>query len=289
MTKSGLGRGLSSLIPNKEEEAENKKTKEFKSERTEQLEVAIGQVNQNPRQPRHNFVTNDLNDLVASVKEHGILQPLVVSVRDDGQYELIAGERRLRAAKQVGLTKVPIVTRKVTDQEKLELALIENVQRQDLNALEEALAYKVLFDEFDLSHDQIAQRVGKARPTVSNAMRLLDLPDEMKEALKDGRIGKAQARTLLSEKDPEKQKELFQSVLHGGMTVREAEAKAGLGNRRANKKDKTKDPNISDLEIQMQDTLGTKVTIQEKNGRGRIIIDFYTKSDLRKLFDKIKD
>ena len=288
MTKSGLGRGLSSLIPNKDEEEINKERKKEINPK-EQLEVDIGLVNQNPRQPRQDFVSGDLNDLTASIKEHGILQPLVVSVRDDGQYELIAGERRLRAAKQVGLRKVPIVTRSVTDQEKLELALIENVQRQDLNALEEALAYKVLNEEFGLGHDQIADRVGKSRPTVSNTMRLLDLPDEIKEALKDGRIGKAHARTLLSEKDPTKQKELFQSVLRGDVTVREAEAKAGLGNQRANKKDKSKDPNISDLEIQLQEALGTKVTIQEKNGRGRIIAEFYSRAELRKIFDKMKD
>ncbi len=290
MTKSGLGRGLSSLIPNNDAgDAKAPVSKVVDQADVQDTEVLINKVHHNPRQPRQEFRKEDLADLTASIKKHGILQPLVVSVRDDDEYELIAGERRLRAAKEAGESKVPIVIRTVNDQEKLELALIENIQRADLNPLEEARAYKTLMDEFDMKQDEVAVRVGKARPTVANIIRLLDLPEEMKQALRDGKLSRTHARTLLAEKDPEKQKQLFQAVISGGITVREVESKAGASDRVSRATRRGKDPNIAAHEAKLQEKLGTKVTIQDNQGRGRIMIEFYSREDLRKLLDQIVD
>jgi len=283
-SKTGLGRGLSSLIPQKPEDetlappASGKVTDSGST-----LEVEIHKVHHNPRQQRKNFRIEELEELMASIKKHGILQPLVVSVRKDGEYELIAGERRLRSAKELAMQRVPIVTRAVNDQEKLELALIENIQREDLNAIEEALAYKSLIEEFDLTQEEVSKQVGKSRPTVANTIRLLDLPDVIQTALHDGKISRSHARTLLAEKDPTKQMKLFEAILKGGVTVREVEAKAGAKKRSADK-----DPNVADLENQLQESLGTKVTIHLKDGRGKVAIDFYSKEELRKLIDRLR-
>jgi len=275
MSKTGLGRGLSSLIPNKNEDT---KPAAQDQPRVQEPEVDINKVHYNPRQPRQEFDEQNLADLVKSITKHGILQPLVVSIRDDGQYELIAGERRLRAAKKAGEKKVPVVVRTVNDQEKLELALIENVQRADLNPLEEARAYKTLTDEFDLTQDEVAERVGKARSTVTNIIRLLDLPEEIQKALREGRLSRTHARTLLAEKDPGKQKQLFQAVLGGGVTVRETEARAIAKRHRPDK-----DPNLTALEQELQSYLGTKVVIQDNGRQGKIIIEYYSREDLKKL------
>lgn len=289
-TKTGLGRGLSSLIPDKNDKPVQAVdgSKEKVSELDSVLEVAIDQVHHNPRQPRQNFSSEDLEDLVGSIKQHGILQPLLVSVRDDGQYELIAGERRLRSAKEAGLSKVPVVARSVNDQEKLELALIENIQRQDLNALEEAVAYKSLIDEFEMTQEEVARRVGKARPTVANTVRLLDLPEEMQDALREGKLSRSHARTLLAEDDQEKQKQLFQAILGGGVTVREIEARTE-NKLRASRRRSRSAADISAAEAQLQDILGTKVNIQEKDGQGKILIDFYSREDLKKILNRFQD
>jgi len=285
---SGLGRGLSSLIPQKdEEEIISPPGGGDKNESGTVLKVEISKVHPNPKQPRREFSKEDLSDLVESIKKHGILQPLVVSSRKDGEYELIAGERRLRASKELGLEHVPIVLRSVSEQEKLELALIENIQRQDLNAVEEAMAYRALKEEFNLTQGQIAEQVGKSRPVVANTMRLLELSDEMLEALASGKISRSHARTLLSEEDEKKRQELFEKILSGGVTVREVEAKAG-NTKRASKKT-GQDPNLVALETELQETLGTKVKIQERDGRGKVVLDFYSHEDLRKLVDRFRD
>jgi len=284
MTSKGLGRGLSSLIPQKStDEVISPPVSGNVKESGAVLEVEIHKVHHNPRQPRKNFRAEELQELMASIKKHGILQPLVVSIREDGEYELIAGERRLRSATELGFQRVPVVTRSVNDQEKLELALIENIQREDLNALEEALAYRALIDEFNLTQEEVSKQVGKSRPTVANTIRLLDLPEAIQTALHEGKISRSHARTLLAEKDPDKQMKLFESILQGGVTVREVEAKAGSKKRQADK-----DPNVADLENQLQESLGTKVTIQMKDGRGKVAIEFYSKEELRKLLDRLR-
>lgn len=241
-------------------------------------------IKENSQQPRTYFDDDALSDLKASILEHGILQPLVVIESTKGKYELIAGERRLRASRALGLEKIPVVVRPHADeQKKLELALIENIQRQDLNAVEEARAYKALIEQFDLRQDDIAGRVGKARSTITNALRLLELEKDVLDALADGRISKSHARTLLAEPVPSRRRELFAEMLTGGVTVRQAEAKAGGKNRRL---EAGKDPNIAALEAELREKLGTKVVIDMQGGTGKVTVHFYSREDLKELVDK---
>lgn len=279
MTKfTGLGRGLGSLIPTMQVVASAPQG----SIRT----VALSAITENPRQPRRHFSPSELEDLMASIKEHGILQPLIVQEITRGQFELIAGERRLRACKMLGLHEVPVVMRTANDQEKLEIALIENIQRQDLGALEEARAFHALVEEFHLTQEEVAKRVGKSRPVVANTMRLLELGPEMQQALMDGKITKSHARTLLAENDLTKREHLFFQMLSGGMTVREAEVRTSnsLGRRATRNK---KSPNILAHEARLREILGTKVDIQDKNGRGKIVISYFSKEELLELLAQL--
>lgn len=283
----GLGRGLGALIPQIITPApETEAGKEAKNNlRIE--EVSPDHIVPNPHQPRKHFSPQELEDLVASVKEHGILQPLVVTDLGGGKYELIAGERRLRASKIAGLERIPVVVRGASGQQKLELALIENIQRHDLNPVEEALAYQSLVDLFGLTKEEVAKRVGKSRSQVSNTIRLLDLDQEVLDALVEKKITQSHARTLLAEPDRIRRKSLFQEMLTGSVTVRQAEAKAGNGN--VSSKSSEKDPNITALEAQLREHLETKVSISMKEGRGSITIHFYSKPDLKALIEKLTD
>lgn len=276
---SALGKGLGSLIPQKFTLTE----RIIPSARKEILEIPPNDIRENPHQPRQHFSPSDLEDLIASIKEHGILQPLVVT-RSNGEYELIAGERRLRSARALGLETVPVIVREANEQQKLELALIENIQRQDLNAVEEAIAYKALIDEFNLKQDDVAKRVGKSRSNVANIIRLLDLPSEILDALKEGRISKSHARTLLAETDSKKQHDLFEQMLNGGVTVRQVEARVtGITAKRS--VSISKDPNIAAHEKKLREILGTKVDITESNGKGKIEITFYSRPELMDLLE----
>lgn len=248
------------------------------------LDVSPSAIRENPHQPRQNFAPNELEDLMSSIKEHGILQPLLVSDLGGGQYELIAGERRLRSARALGLKTVPVVVRSADEQQKLELALIENIQREDLNAVEEAKAYRVLADDFGLTYEQIGDRVGKAGSTVSNIVRLLDLDEDMLDALVSGKLTKSHARTLLAETDYSLRRELYTKILSGGMTVREVEARAGLA---ARKTKPVKDANIAAIETELRDKLGTKVTIELNGTSGKMTIYFYSKDDLKTLVERL--
>lgn len=295
MTKpqGGLGRGLGALFPTEavqtQKSAPKKTAKtESKQELADGLEIRFVSpmdIDANPHQPRKNFKPEELENLMASIKEHGILQPLVVTEKDDGRYELIAGERRLRSSKELGLETVPVVVRgAMRDQQKLELALIENIQRQELNAVEEAEAYDALADLFSLTQAQIADRVGKSRSYVANIMRLLDLEEDMLQALIDGKISKSHARTLLGEKDLDSRRDVFKKMLSGGMTVREAEVRATKP-RSANKEGK--DQAIAALEKELRDHFGTKVSIQMKHNRGKLSVHFYSRPDLKEIIKKI--
>lgn len=248
------------------------------------LEISPDKIVANPHQPRYHFAPEELADLIASIKEHGLLQPLVVTDKGDGSYELIAGERRLRSARELGLPKVPVIVRQADEQEKLELALIENIQRADLNAIEEAKAYRSLAENFGLTQEQISKRVGKSRPQVANTLRLLELDDDILEAIIEGRITKSHARTLLAEPDHHARRDLFSQMLSGGMTVRSAEAKAGTKTRKPRA---DKDPNLAALEAQLREKLGTKVTIEMQGGVGKVSIHFYSKDDLRGLIERL--
>lgn len=305
--KGGLGRGLSSLIgpqagsvpPATAAALTPSPTTAGAPEASDTLDVSLNvhegdlkiryvspaEITENSQQPRSVFDDEALSDLQASILEHGILQPLVVVELGSGKYELIAGERRLRASRALGLEKIPVVVRPPADeQRKLELALIENIQRQDLNALEEARAYQVLIETFGLRQEDVAGRVGKSRSAIANTLRLLDLDPEMLNALAEGKISRSHARTLLAEPVPSKRRDLFEQMLSGGLTVRQAEAKAGGTKRKSVAQ--AKDPNLAALEAQLREALGTKVTIDMQGGTGKVIVHFYSREDLKELIDK---
>lgn len=273
MKSGGLGRGLGALIPQKTTEELSKEV----GERV--LEVPVDQIKPNPRQPREYFGAQGLDDLMQSIATHGILQPLVV-IRQGSGYELIAGERRFRAAKLLGLKTVPAIARTANEQQKLELALLENVQREDLNPIEEAKAYRMLAEEFGLSHDQISARVGKSRPVVSNTLRLLDLPEEMQQALARGVISYAAARALLGVA-PAEQRALFARLLTGEkISSLEIEKKIPSVRR-------SEDPNLKAIEAKLRERLGTKVVVKRQGKRGSIVIQFYSDEEFRILIDRL--
>lgn len=288
MKKStGLGKGLGSLIPDKKLEKVVSVSSNPETTSGRVLEVSVDAIVANPRQPRTYFSPSELEDLIASVKEYGIIQPLVVTQTQNG-YELIAGERRLRSAKAAGLEMVPVVVRTATEQEKLELALIENIQRHDLSAVEEARSYKALMDSFDLTQDAVAKRLGKSRSAIANTVRLLDLNEEMLQALQEGEITRSHARALLAQQDLVLRNQMFLQMLNGDMTVREAEE---LSTNKRPKKAKAKtsqDPNLAAHERSLETLFGTKVRIEEKpNGKGKIVIEYYSKDDMFTILDLI--
>jgi ParB family chromosome partitioning protein len=281
MAKSVLGRGLGSLIPQKQTITEQV----IPSARSQVLDIPVSEIRENSRQPRQFFSASELEDLIGSIKEHGIIQPLVVT-RARAGYELIAGERRLRAARTLGMKSVPVIVREAGEQEKLELALIENIQRQDLNAVEEALAYRALVDEFNLTQEDVAKRIGKSRSNVANILRLLDLESEILIALREGKISKSHGRTLLTESDPKKRMALFETMLKGGVSVREAESRVAVKSKKTSSCAQ-KDPNILAHEKRLREILGTKVEIKEKAGRGSVNISFYSREELMDLLDRL--
>lgn len=295
---SGLGRGLGALIPPKEpvsqpfdqSAAEDGQAASFEEMRpgSDILEsvhrIPVELIEPNPHQPREHFDHSALEDLVTSIKEHGILQPLVVSPLPDGRYELIAGERRLRAAKIAELSHVPAIVRSVTEQQKLELAIIENVQRQNLNPIEEARAYVRLRDEFNLTQDEIGDRVGKSRPQVGNILRLLLLEPEIQGALAQEKISASNARTLLSIPEREERLGLFQRMLEGNFTVRQAEEHIPQERRRI----KIIDPNLLDIESRLRGFFGLRVAVKrQNNGHGEVKIAFENDEDLNNIVNRV--
>jgi ParB family chromosome partitioning protein len=245
--------------------------------------IPVNAISPGANQPRKNFTTPELEDLANSIKEHGILQPLLVTERTDGGYELIAGERRWRASQMVGLATVPAVIKKLADRQKLEVALIENIQRENLTPIEEAFAYQRLMEEFSLTQEQVAAKVGKSRPAVANTIRLLSLPAEVQAALTDKRINMSQARALLSLPDQKQQLDMLSSMLGQRITVRELERTVSKQNPHKSHRD----PNLSYLEDQLRTSLGTKVAITKKGERGTIVIDFYSEEELKRLIKSI--
>lgn len=275
-----LGRGLNALISSG---SNQKNTNNDQSRQDNVWYIPVSSISPNTHQPRQYFSAPELADLAASIKEHGILQPLLVTEKNDGGYELIAGERRWRASQMVGLATVPVLIKKFADQEKLEVALIENIQRENLNPIEEAFAYQRLMDEFSLTQQEVADKVGKSRPAVANIVRLLSLPEEIKTALIDRRINMSQARALLSLEDSAKQLDMLSSMLGQRITVRELEREVG----RQNPQKSHRDPNLAYLEDQLRTALGTKVSITQKGKRGTIVIDYFSQEELGAIIKKI--
>ncbi len=288
--RPGLGRGLDALIPTHPE-------KEILSEFGGVLEVPLDLISANPHQPRKGFDETKLSELADSIKEHGIIQPLVLSAQEsaaDQKYSLIAGERRLRAAKLAGLKTVPAILREANSENHLIVALIENVQRADLNPLETATAYQSLAVEFGISHEEIGKRVGKSRTSVTNILRLLDLPDVVQQALRKNQISMGHARTLLALSTIKAQSAALQTILTQDLNVRQTEALVTKlkGNRQPKpvKKNK-KSPEVKSLEDDLQSALGTKVRLtRSSKGSGTITVHYYTDEELNSLVDRfLKD
>jgi len=286
MTKrSGLGRGLDALIPGGSPSAPSG----FVSSDGGVSQLSTESIQRNPRQPRLHFAESELQELAASIREHGIIQPLIVSKGTDGRFTLIAGERRLQAARKAGLTSVPVVIRQASDQQLLELALIENVQRADLNPLEEAEAYRNLASEFKLSHEVIAQRVGKSRVAVTNTLRLLDASAAVKQALVDGRITEGHARALLALSTSRAQEAALNTVINLDLSVRHTEAltRKLAGQKLASKRKAGPSPDVSDVEKRLQASLGTKVSLKHGRKGGSVTIYYYSDEELDGLLEKL--
>lgn len=295
----GLGRGLASLIPPKklDENTEIAKASSLVPDAKQVsfdretglgkiLEISVEAIAPNPHQPRLHFNEEKLGELSQSIQEHGILQPLIVTERD-GRYELIAGERRFQAAKLAGLKMVPVIVRKAEEQEKFELAIIENVQRHDLNPLEEARAYHRLIEEFGLSQESVAKKMGKSRSAIANVVRLLHLPVDVQRAVAEGKISEGHAKALLSIENPEKQRALFDLILKSGLTVRETELKAREVSVKPHKRLVTIDPLVREKEDRLAEIFGTKVRISRVGKGGKIVIEYYGDEDLTHLVAKL--
>lgn len=288
--KSGLGRGLGSLIPNRLSKSQIAKlpnqTNYSYPESKEMIDlIPIDKIQTNPHQPRKNFPSTGLEELVASIKEHGILQPLIVT-RTAAGYQLITGERRWRAAKMLDFKTVPAIIRTASSQKKLELSLVENLQRQDLNPIEEAQAYKQLMEEFNLIQEEIVRRVGKQRSTIANTLRLLNLPSKIQEALSSGQITAGHAKILLAIDDQGKQLAVLKQIIDQGYTTRETQAKF-VSSKLMGIKSPAIDPQLTAWEEELRQKLGTKIIIQKQGKKGRIVIEFYSLAELKGLIEKL--
>ena len=278
--KGGLGKGLNALIPGDDQPVSDGTA----------LQIPVEKIIPNPHQPRSQMDESELQDLAASIRQHGILQPLIVT-HDDGaeHYVLIAGERRLRAAQMVGLDSVPVLIREASDMQRLELALIENVQRADLGALEKAEAYRQLSDEFGLSHEEIGTQVGKSREAITNTLRLLKLPETVRAALSAGQISEGHARALLRLNTPQAQIAALQTILRFSLNVRQAEelVKKLLGEKLPVPVKKSPAAEISELEARLRQLLGTKVTLRHGKKGGTLVIHYYSDEELDALVNHI--
>ncbi len=281
--RPGLGRGLDALIP-------PGSTSFQYASKDSVLEINVNHIIPNTHQPRKEMDASELEQLAASIREHGIIQPLILMpISSDNNYELIAGERRLRAAKLAGLATVPAIIRKASEQEKLELALIENIQRTDLGPLETAEAYRQLAEDFNLSHEEISHKVGKSRVSVTNTIRLLKLPDMVRLALAQRKISEGHARALLALNSVQAQIAVLDTILKFEYSVRQTEElvrKYG-GERPARKSEPQIQPEISELEDRIRNRLGMRVNLDHHGEKGKIIIHYYSNEELNRFIDQI--
>lgn len=287
--RKGLGKGLDALIPGGKSSTPAVTSSSKSSGEGGVQQVPVEAIKRNPRQPRVHFKEEDLNDLAASIREHGVIQPLIVSPKGDGTFILIAGERRWQASQRAGLTKVPVVTRQANNQELLELALIENVQRADLNPMEEAEAYHQLAEDFGLSHEMIAKRVGKSRVAVTNTMRLTNLADAVKQALVDNSITEGHARALLGLSTQKAQTSALQTIINLSLSVRQSEdlIRRLTGQRPVTVKKATVSAEVIDVEKRLQRSLGTKVALKHGKKGGTVTIYYYSDEELDELIKKM--
>ena len=284
--KSGLGKGLEALIPG------GVSGSEFQPENISGgiTYLPVDNVLPNPHQPRSRFDKDELAELAASIKEHGILQPLIVThAEQSNQYTLIAGERRLLAARQAGLTEVPAIIREASEQERVELALIENVQRADLNPLEMAEAYRQLGEEFGFTHEQIAERVAKSRVAVTNTLRLLKLPGKVKQALAEERISEGHARAILGLPTLESQEAVVETIVRKDLNVRQTEDLVSkiIGIKSPRPGPPPQNPETNFLEKRLEQTLGTKVNLHKHARGGTLTIHYYSDEELNSLVDRL--
>ncbi len=276
--RRGLGKGLEALIPVAQDATAGL------------LQVPVEAISPNPLQPRSALDPEALAELAASIKEHGLLQPLIVTRQGPERYQLIAGERRWQAARLAGLATVPAIIKEATPQQTLELALVENIQRADLNPLEEAAAFRQLVEEFGLTQEQVAERVGKSRVAVTNTLRLLRLPAEVKQALADGTVQEGHARALLALPTPEAQKAALKTVIGKALSVRQTEelVRRLLAEPPPRQAKEPLNPETRALEQEFRQALGTKVTLfRNRKGQGRLVIHFYSEEELQAIYEVI--
>lgn len=282
MERKALGRGIGALIPERPEPAPIKETADKKEGVTY---VQSSLIRPNPFQPREEFNQESIDELAQSIKEKGVIQPLLVRRKGD-HFELIAGERRFRASNLLGLKELPIIVKDVSDQDSLELALIENIQRENLNPIEEARAFQYLIDKFNMTQERISEVLGKARSTVTNTLRLLKLPQEIRDELKKGRISFGHGRVLLEVEDQNLQRKLAQETIAKELSVRELENLVKVRRVRIPKRkigSGLRDPQVAVFEERLQHALATKVRISKRKKRGHILIEFYSDEDLERI------
>ena len=290
-----LGRGLESLIPQKQQKEESPPKSAVLTGKSDSVfYIEVEKIKPNPHQPRRDFNETELSGLAESMKQYGVLQPLLVSKIETEvpggtkvEYQLIAGERRLKAAAMAGLRQVPVIIKNPDESTKLEIALIENVQRQNLNPIEEALAYQRLMEDFKMTQASVAQKVGKSREVVANRVRLLDLPYEVQRNISDGKISEGHAKVLLAVRNPEKQRYLADEISAKGMSVRDLEEMVKGDDTYHARVVRTPDPALEEYKKVIQEALGAPVVISGSKEKGKLAISFYSEDDLDRLIKKL--
>jgi len=277
LNKRGLGKGLQALLPTITDDVEDN---------DKVVKLAVNDIKVNSKQPRTVFDDEKLNELAASIKEHGVIQPIIVRETEKGVYEIVAGERRWRACRKSGIKEIPAIIKTLTEMETTEIALIENIQREDLNPIEEASAYKALIEEHGLTQEELSGRIGKSRPFIANTLRLLLLPESIKGLVSDGKISAGHARALLSIQKEKDREEIAKKILMQGMSVRQTENTVkGLNQANAKKTNKpvNQDPLIAEIENRLKTRFSTKVIIKDRNKKGSIELEYYGEEELQRI------
>ncbi len=281
MNKRALGRGLQALLPNITDKTDEKE---------KIIEIPLTKILISRKQPRHTFNEEKLNELALSIKEHGVVQPIIVRAVEGGKYELVAGERRWRACKLLGIEKIPALIRNVTEKETSEISLIENIQREDLNPIEEATAYKTLMEEYKLTQEEVSKRVGKSRSFIANAVRLLNLPEQVRTMVNQGVITAGHARALIALPEGKEQEEIAKKIVLKELSVRQAERVVrNIVEKKEEKKKKSskRDPAVQELEEKLIKRFSTKVIIRHTERKGKIEIEYYGEEELQRLLEML--